>query len=90
MKTSKLSDTKIVELLKRVEAGESIDVMARHYGISTSTYYVLKERYGGMEVSQLKQLKILEQENAQLKKMYADAQIEIVALKDVIEKKLPT
>jgi len=89
MKKNKLSESKIVELLNRVETGAEIELTAREYGISTSTYYTLKERYGSMEISQLKRLKLLEQENQQLKRMYADAQIEIEALKDVVEKKLP-
>ncbi|QGP50659.1 Transposase (plasmid) [Piscirickettsia salmonis] len=89
MKKSKLSESKIVELLKRVEAGADIETTARDYGISTSTYYTLKERYGAMDISQLKRLKQLEKENQQLKRMYAYSQIEIEALKDVVEKKLP-
>ena len=89
MKKNKLSESKIVELLKRVDSGADLETTAREYGISTSTYYTLKERYGGMEASQLKRLKLLEHENQQLKRMYADAQIEIEALKDVVEKKLP-
>ncbi|WP_196215463.1 transposase [Piscirickettsia salmonis] len=87
--TLTLSESKIVELLKRVEAGADIETTARDYGISTSTYYTLKERYGAMDISQLKRLKQLEKENQQLKRMYADSQIEIEALKDVVEKKLP-
>ena len=89
MKKNKLSESKIVELLKRVESGAEIEATAREYGISTSTYYTQKERYGSMEISQKKRLKLLEQESQQLKRMYADAQIEIEALKDVVEKKLP-
>lgn len=86
MKKNKLSESKIVELLKRVDSGNELETTAWEYGISTSTYYTLKERYGGMEVSQLKRLKLLEKENQQLKRMYADAQMEIEALKYVVEK----
>jgi putative transposase len=89
MKKNKLSESKIIELLKRIEKGADIETTIREYGISTSTYYILKERYGGMELSQLKRLRLLEKENQQLKRMYADAKIEIEALKDVVEKKLP-
>jgi putative transposase len=89
MKKNKLSESKIIELLKRIENGADIETTIREYGISTSTYYILKERYGGMELSQLKRLRLLEKENQQLKRMYADAKIEIEALKDVVEKKLP-
>ena len=76
-------------MLKRVDSGAELETTAGGYGISTSPYYTLKERYGGMEVSQWKRLKWLEQENHQLKRMYADAEIEIEALKAVVEKKLP-
>ena len=89
MKTHKLSEAKIIELLKQVESGSDIELTAREYGISTSTYYVLKSRYGGMDTSQLKRLRLLESQAQQLKQMYADAQIEIAALKDIVEKKLP-
>ncbi|WP_155068992.1 hypothetical protein [Piscirickettsia salmonis] len=57
--------------------------------LKLSNSSILKERYGAMDISQLKRLKQLEKENQQLKRMYADSQIEIEALKDVVEKKLP-
>lgn len=88
MKTNKLSESKILALLKAVEAGQDIETAAREYGIATSTYYTLKERYGGMTLPHIKKLKRLEAENNQLKHMYAEAQLEIVGLKDIVEKKL--
>ena len=89
MKKHKLSESKILSLLKAVESGQDVEVASREYGIATSTYYTLKERYGGMTVSHIQRLKSLESENQRLKRMYADAQLEIEGLKDIVEKKLP-
>lgn len=89
MKTLKLSESKIVVMLKEAEAGIEVDELCRNYGISSSTFYTLKAQYSGMEISHLKRLRELEIENNRLKRMYADVSIENNALKDVIEKKLP-
>ena len=88
MKKSRLSEAKIVTMLKEYENGESVDNLCRTYDISSSTFYTLKSQYSGMEISYLKRLKELERENIQLKKMFANASLENNALKDVIEKKL--
>jgi putative transposase len=88
MKQLKLSEAKIVTMLKESEAGTKAEELCRKYSISSSTFYTLKAQYTGMDVSHLKRLKELEVENNRLKKMYANAGIEIEALKDVIEKKL--
>jgi putative transposase len=88
MKSSKISEAKIFEILKEGEAGLSIDELCRKYSIARSTYYKLRNRYGGMELSDLKRLKQLEEENRQLKAMYADLSLEHKVMKDVIEKKL--
>ena len=88
MKKSKLSESKIVTMLKEYENGESIDNLCRTYDISSSTFYTLKAQYSGMEISHMKKLKELERENIQLKKMFADCSLENDALKDVIAKKL--
>lgn len=89
MKTLKLSESKIVAMLKEADAGIDVDELCRNYGISSSTFYTLKSQYSGMEISHLKRLRELEIENNRLKRMYADVSIENNALKDVIEKKLP-
>ena len=88
MKRSKFSESKIISILKENENGRAVSDLCREYGISQATFYKWKSKYGGMTVSQLKQLKELEQENAKLKQMYADVSLQRDALKDVIEKKL--
>ena len=88
MKKSRFKETEIVAILKQVEGGRNVRDVCREYGISETTYYNWKSKYGGMESSDIKRLKELEQENRRLKQMYADLSLENRALKDVIEKKL--
>lgn len=88
MKKSKFSEEQIVRILKEVEAGAKVAETCRKYKISEPTYYNWKQKYSGMEVSQLRRLKELEHEHSRLKKMYADLALEHHALKDVIAKKL--
>jgi putative transposase len=88
MKKSKFSESKIISILNEHEKGRSVSEICREYGISQPTFYNWKSKYGGMNVSQLKKLKELEEENRKLKQMYADVSIQRDALKDVIEKKL--
>lgn len=88
MKKSKYSETKIISILKEHEKGRSVVEICREYGMSQPTFYQWKSKYGGMNASQLKKLKELEEENVKLKQMYADVSLQRDALKDVIEKKL--
>ena len=88
MKRSRFKETEIISILKQVEGGRNVRDVCREYGISETTYYNWKSKYGGMESSDIKRLKELEQENRRLKQMYADLSLENRALKDVIEKKL--
>jgi putative transposase len=88
MKKTRFSETKIVSILKKQEAGIPTADICREYGISQATFYNWKAKYGGMSVRELKRLKELEAENAKLKKMYAEMSMENYALKDLIEKKL--
>lgn len=88
MKKLKLSEAKIFEILKEGESGIVIDEVCRKHGISVSTYYKLKSKYSGMELSDLRKLRQLEEENNRLKQMYADLSLEHKVLKDVLEKKL--
>jgi len=88
MRKSKFSETQIVSILKKHEAGISSADICREYGISRPTFYNWKSKYGGLEVREVVRLKELEEENARLKKMYADLSLENNILKDVIEKKL--
>ena len=88
MKRSKFSETQIVSILKKQEAGIKVADICREYQISEPTFYNWKSKYGGMEISDVKRMKSLEGENAKLKKMFADISLENYALKDLIEKKL--
>jgi putative transposase len=87
MKKSKFSEEQIVQILKEVEAGAKVGETCRRHGISEPTYYVWKPKYGGMDVSQLRYLKDVENELARLKRMYADLTLEHHALKDVLSRK---
>ena len=88
MRRSKYSEHQIVRILKEVEGGRTVKEVCREYGFSDATYYNWKAKYGGMEASDIKRLRELEEENRRLKQMYADISLENRALKDVISKKL--
>lgn len=88
MKKSRYTETQIVKILKEVEADRLVKEVCREYGISDATYYNWKAKYGGMEASDIKRLKELEDENRRLKSMFADLSLEHRILKDIVEKKL--
>lgn len=88
MKKSRYTETQIVKILKEVEAGRLVKEVCREYGIADATYYNWKAKYGGMESSDIKRMKELEEENRRLKSMFADLSLEHRILKDIIEKKL--
>ena len=88
MKKSRFTETQIVSILKQYDSGTSAADLCREHGISAATLYNWKSKYGGLEASQLKRIKGLEEENNKLKRMYADVSIQRDALKDLIEKKL--
>lgn len=88
MKKSKFSEQQIISILKEVELGAKVGEACRKHGISDATYYKWKSAYAGMEVSQLKQLRDLQAENARLKKMYAELAMVHNALQDVVSRKL--
>lgn len=88
MKKSKFSESQIVSILKQGDAGVPIKDLCRQAGISSSTYYQWKSKYGGMDASDLKRVKELEAENARLKRMYAELALDNAAMKDLIAKKL--
>ena len=72
MRKSKFSESTIVTLLKEAEAGRKVADICREHGISTATFYQWRSKYGGMEASDIKRLKELQEENEKLKRMYAE------------------
>lgn len=87
MKRKKYSEQKIIKVLKEAEAGVPVSGLSRQYGFSQSTFYKWKAKYGGLDVSQLKRLKDLE-ENRKLKQMYAELSLDHNLLKEIVDKKL--
>jgi putative transposase len=88
MKKSRFTEVQIVKILKEYEAGKSTKDICREHGIAVPTFYSWKQKYEGMDAQQLKELKALQDENARLKRMYADLSLDHRILKDIIEKKL--
>lgn len=88
MKKSQFNHTQIASILKEFDQGKSVDEISRQYGVSKATFYKWRQRYGGMEATELKRVKDLEEENARLKRMYANLAMELDVAKYIIEKKL--
>lgn len=87
MKRSRFTEEQIIGILKEQEAGaKTVDVCRKH-GISDATFYKYKAKYGGMDVSDARKLKVLEEESARLKKLLAEAVLDYAILKDVVSKK---
>ena len=87
MKKTRYSESQIIKVLKEVEGGRTVKAVCREYGIAEATHYSWKSKYGGMEASDIKRLKELEEENRRLKQMYADLSLDHKILKDIVEKK---
>jgi putative transposase len=87
MKPSRFTEEQIIGILKKAQAGMKIVDLCRMHGISDATFYNWRSKYGGMEVSEAKRLKVLEDENKKLKQMLADTMLENRAIKDVLSKK---
>ncbi len=87
MKQSKFTESQIIRALKENESGRSVEEVSRELGINKGTFYNWRKKYGGMEVSHLKRLKELEEENRKLKRMFADVSLDLQMAKDVISKK---
>ena len=87
MKKKRFTEAQIVSILHQQEAGKSVKDISREHGISDATFYNWKAKYGGMQVSDVKRMKDLEEENARLKSIVANQTLEIDAIKTVLEKK---
>lgn len=87
MKRSRFTEEEIIGILREQEAGVPVADLCRKHGLSSPTFYKWKARYGGLDVSEARRLKALEDENARLKRMLADAMLDNVALKDLLGKK---
>jgi putative transposase len=87
MKRTRFTDEQIVAMLGENEAGVTAKELCRKYGVSNGTFYKWKEKYGGMQVSDVQRMKALEEENRQLRKLVAQQALDNQALKAVVEKK---
>ena len=86
MLRSRFSEEQIIGILKEHRAGLGAAELCRRYGISDATFYKWRSKYSGMEVSDAKRLRGLEAENAKLKRLLADAMLDVSTLKDMLEK----
>ena len=86
MRRSKFSEHQIIKYLKAYDSGRRVKDICREIGVSEATFYKWRQKYGGMEASQLKRLRELEEENSRLKKMYANLSLDHEVLKDVMSK----
>lgn len=87
MKNSRFSEEQIIGILKQSEVGVKTADLCRQHGISAATFYAWRSKYGGMEVSEAKRLKQIEEENGKLKRIVADQALDITMLKDLLGKK---
>lgn len=87
MKRSKFTEEQIISILREQDAGAKTAELCRKHGMSEATFYAWKAKFGGMDVSDAKRLKVLEEENARLKRLLAEAMLDQAALKDLLSRK---
>jgi len=86
MKRARFSEEQIIEVLKEAEAGAKVSELCRRHGISDATFYTWRSKYGGLEISEMRRLRQLEEENRRLKSIVADQALDIRALNDMLSK----
>jgi putative transposase len=86
MKRGRFSEEQIIAVLKEAEAGAKVTELCRRHGVSDATFYTWRSKYGGLEVSEVRRLRQLEEENRRLKAIVADQALDLRALKDVLAK----
>ena len=86
MRQSRFTEAQIIRMIKEQEAGMPTADVCRKHGLSPSTFYKYKSKYGGMEVSDVAKMRVLEDENAKLKRLLADTMLDNVVLKDLLGK----
>ena len=86
MKRARFSEDQIIGVLKEAEAGAKVSELCRQHGISDATFYTWRSKYGGLEISEMRRLRQLEEENRRLKSIVADQALDLRALKDVLSK----
>ena len=87
MKRSRFSEEQIVKILQAIEAGVAVDEACREHGVSRSTIYAWRRKFGGLDVDEAKRLKQLEDENSRLKRLVADLTLDKQMLQDVLSRK---
>ena len=88
MKRKRFTPQQIASILKEYDNGKSVEEITRDHGVSKASFYKWRQRYGGMNASELKRLKQLEEEDRRLKQMYTDLALDLKVAREIIEKKL--
>jgi len=87
MKKTRHTEETIIQVLNEARAGGAVAEICRRHGISEASFYKWKQKYGGMEVSEAKRLRLVEEENRKLKKLVADQALDMMVLKELLSKK---